>query len=46
MVVDRIPQVGPDRIEKLRAVLTKLFSKAGEIVKEHYPLDDKGHTLG
>jgi translation initiation factor 3 subunit B len=46
IVVDKIPQVGSDRIEKLRAVLTKLFSKAGEIVKEHYPLDENGHTLG
>ena len=46
VVVDRVPQVGPDRIDKLRAVLSKLFAKAGDIVNEHYPLDDKGHTLG
>ena len=46
IVVDRIPQIGPDRFEKLKSVLTKLFSKAGEIVTDHYPLDEKGNTAG
>lgn len=46
VVVDRIPQVGPDKIDKLKSVVNKLFSKAGDIVKEHYPLDENGHTLG
>lgn len=46
IVVDKVPQVGPDRIEKLRTVLNKLFAKAGEIVNEHYPVDEKEVTLG
>lgn len=46
IVVDRIPQIGPDRFEKLKTVLSKLFSKAGEIVTDHYPLDEKGNTAG
>lgn len=47
IVVDHIPQVGPDRIEKLKTVLKKFFSKFGKLVGEpHYPLDDKGYTRG
>lgn len=46
IIVDHIPKVGPDRIEKLKAVLSKLFSKAGDVVNEHYALDDKGTTEG
>lgn len=46
IVVDRVPQVGPDRLEKLKTVIHKLFSKAGDIVKDHYALDDKGITQG
>lgn len=46
IVVDRIPQVGPERFDKLKQVLTKLFSKAGEIVSDNYPKDENGNTAG
>ncbi|KAI1301392.1 Eukaryotic translation initiation factor 3 subunit B [Halotydeus destructor] len=46
IVVDRVPQVGPDRLEKLKTVITKLFSKVGDIVGENYPLDSAGLTQG
>lgn len=46
IVVDRIPQVGPDRLEKLKTVLTKKFAAAGEVVNVVYPLDDSNTTLG
>ena len=46
VVVDRIPQVGADRFDKLRQVLNKLFSKAGEIQSDHYPKDKDGNTAG
>lgn len=46
IVVDNIPQVGADRFDKLKTVLTKLFAKAGEIASEHYPKDNKDVTLG
>ena len=46
IVVDNIPSVGPDRFEKLRSVLNKLFSKAGDIVHEEYALDENKNTKG
>lgn len=47
IVVDHIPQVGPDRIEKLKSIVKKLYSKFGKIVGEpYYALDDKGFTTG
>ncbi|XP_041363161.1 eukaryotic translation initiation factor 3 subunit B-like [Gigantopelta aegis] len=45
VVVDNVPSVGPDRLEKLQNVLHKLFSKFGKIVNEHYPMED-GKTKG
>ena len=45
VVVDNVPCVGPDRLEKLQNVLHKLFSKFGKIVNEHYPTED-GKTKG
>ena len=46
IIVDNIPCVGPERIEKLKNVIRKVFSKFGKIVMEHYPLDEKDHTKG
>lgn len=46
VVVDGVPQVGPDRLEKLSSVISKLFSKFGNIVNEYYPKTENGHTKG
>lgn len=46
VVVDNIPKVGPVRLEKLKSVIEKLFSKYGEIVNAFYPLDEEGGTKG
>lgn len=46
IVVDGVPQVGPDRLEKLQSVINKIFSKFGSIVNTHYPTNEKGHTKG
>ncbi|XP_054160454.1 eukaryotic translation initiation factor 3 subunit B-like [Oppia nitens] len=46
VIVDRIPQVGPERAEKLKTVLFKLFSKCGKIMNEFYPLDETNQTKG
>ncbi len=46
IVVDRIPQVGPERAEKLKTVLAKLFSKCGRILNEFYAIDDNNTTKG
>ncbi|KAB0793644.1 hypothetical protein PPYR_13264 [Photinus pyralis] len=46
IVVDGVPQVGPDRIEKLQSVINKIFSKFGNIVNTHFPTNEKGHTKG
>ena len=45
VVVDNVPQVGPDRLEKLRNVIRKIFSKFGEVVSEFFPEAD-GKTKG
>jgi translation initiation factor 3 subunit B len=46
IVIDGVPQVGPERLEKLRGVIKKMYGKFGEIINEHYPLDDKEVTKG
>lgn len=46
IVVDGVPQVGPNRIEKLKSVLNKIFVKFGNIVNEFYPVNAEGHTKG
>ncbi|XP_067006456.1 eukaryotic translation initiation factor 3 subunit B [Anabrus simplex] len=46
VVVDGVPQVGPERIEKLSSVINKIFSKFGPIVNEYYPKNEQGHTKG
>lgn len=48
VVVDNVPQVGPDRLEKLKNVIHKIFSKFGKITTEFYPEADgmtKGYVL-
>ncbi|XP_034293772.1 eukaryotic translation initiation factor 3 subunit B [Pantherophis guttatus] len=45
IVVDNVPQVGPDRLEKLKNVIHKFFSKFGKITNEFYPEAD-GQTKG
>uniref|UniRef100_A0A8C9LAJ6 Eukaryotic translation initiation factor 3 subunit B n=1 Tax=Pavo cristatus TaxID=9049 RepID=A0A8C9LAJ6_PAVCR len=45
IVVDNVPQVGPDRLEKLKNVIHKIFSKFGKIINEFYPEAD-GKTKG
>ena len=46
VVVDNVPQVGPERLEKLQNVLRKLFLKFGTITNEYYPLTGDGCTKG
>lgn len=45
VVVDNVPQVGPERLEKLKNVIHKIFSKFGKITTEFYPEAD-GLTKG
>ncbi|XP_064152035.1 eukaryotic translation initiation factor 3 subunit B isoform X2 [Loxodonta africana] len=45
IVVDNVPQVGPDRLEKLKNVVHKIFSKFGKITNDFYPEED-GKTKG
>lgn len=45
IVVDNVPEVGPERLEKLQNVIRKLFSKFGNVVNEFYPEKD-GKTKG
>lgn len=45
IVVDCIPVVGQDRLEKLKGVLTKIFGRHGHIQNTWYPEED-GKTKG
>lgn len=46
IVVDNVPVIPPDRLEKLKNVIRKVFSKFGKIIMEHYPQDENLHTKG
>jgi len=46
IVVDGVPAVGSDRLEKLKNVIRKAFSKFGKLTNEHYPLDEEAKTKG
>lgn len=46
VVVDGVPVVGGDRVEKLKNVIRKIYSKFGKLVNEHYPLEADGNTKG
>lgn len=46
IIVDGIPVVGPERMEKLKLVIRKVYQKYGRIITEHYPVNDKGETKG
>ncbi|XP_046491098.1 eukaryotic translation initiation factor 3 subunit B [Neodiprion pinetum] len=46
IVVDGVPQVGPERLEKLQMVISKLFEKFGDIVNQWYPKNEDGLTKG
>lgn len=41
IVVDGVPKVGPERWEKLRNVIRRVFSAYGEIVNENFPTDNE-----
>merc|ERR1711962_1368713 len=45
IIVDNIPVVGPDRLDKLKNIIRKVFSKFGNVVNEYYPEKD-GKTTG
>jgi len=45
IVVDNVPIVGPDRLDKLKNVIRKIFTKIGKVVSEYYPEED-GQTKG
>lgn len=46
IVIDEIPKIEPAREEKLKNVIEKLFSTAGEIVNLYFPKDKDGYTKG
>ena len=45
VVVDNVPVVGPDRLDKLKNVIRKIFTKIGQVVSEYYP-EENGQTKG
>jgi len=46
IVVDGVPVVAGERVEKLKNVIRKIYSKFGKLVNEHYPVSEDGSTKG
>jgi len=46
IVVDGVPVVSGERVEKLKNVIRKIYSKFGNLVNEHYPVEEDGRTKG
>ncbi|XP_071493342.1 eukaryotic translation initiation factor 3 subunit B-like [Diadema antillarum] len=46
IVIDNVPQVGPERLPKLKNVIRKVCSKYGDIITEHYPEGEDNKTKG
>ena len=46
IVVDGLPEVGEDRLEKLKTVIRKLFAKFGNVVSDQFPLSEEGISKG
>jgi len=46
IVVDNLPKVDQVKLEKLKAVISKVYSKFGVCRNEYYPLDEEGKTKG
>nr|XP_003702862.1 PREDICTED: eukaryotic translation initiation factor 3 subunit B [Megachile rotundata]XP_012139853.1 PREDICTED: eukaryotic translation initiation factor 3 subunit B [Megachile rotundata]XP_012139854.1 PREDICTED: eukaryotic translation initiation factor 3 subunit B [Megachile rotundata] len=46
IVIDGVPQVEPERLEKLQSVISKVLGKFGTIVNQYYPKNENGYTKG
>lgn len=46
IVVDGVPQVDPDKLEKLQSVINKVLGKFGIIVNQYYPKNENDVTKG
>lgn len=46
IIVDGVPQVNPERFDKLKVVITKIFAQFGKILNDYYPKTENGHTKG
>jgi len=46
IVVDGVPVVGSERVEKLKNVIRKIFKEFGNIINECYPVTEEGKTKG
>jgi len=46
IVVDGVPKVGAERVEKLKNVIRKIYGKFGKLINEHYPAEEDGSTKG
>ncbi|XP_063595506.1 eukaryotic translation initiation factor 3 subunit B-like isoform X1 [Penaeus indicus] len=46
IIVDGVPCVGAERLEKLKNVVRKIFKEFGTIINEFYPTGEDGKTKG
>ncbi|XP_062507471.1 eukaryotic translation initiation factor 3 subunit B-like [Corticium candelabrum] len=46
IVVDNVPRVMKDRLDRLKNVIRKIMGKFGRILSEYYPADENGETKG
>lgn len=45
IVIDGVPIVSEDRLDKLKGIIKKIYSKFGKVINDHYPKDpDSGKT--
>ncbi len=46
IIIDNLPKVDSAKLEKLKVVVSKVYSKFGVCRNEYYPLDAEGKTKG
>jgi len=46
IVVDNAPKVGPERMEKLKNILNKIFARFGKIEHQYFPVDENNLFKG
>ncbi|KAI0981772.1 hypothetical protein GJ496_003963 [Pomphorhynchus laevis] len=47
IIIDNVPSVGEDRLDKLKTAMSKILSKFGTVVEDFYPIDPElGMTAG
>ncbi|RDD37506.1 Eukaryotic translation initiation factor 3 subunit B [Trichoplax sp. H2] len=46
LVVDNVPEVGQEKLEKLKNVITRIFGRFGNVTSNYFPQGSNGKTKG